>query len=1284
MLNLLKTYQNRLVNLTSRNRSLFLPRLYKRQFIDIHAFNFAENKPSSFVIDKLLSSSKSFDLCSYIDPRNGTTNDLARQLKQIKKTDLTVQEERGAEDLYVGYPMVMGKFIDGTALRCPLSFIPVSLLLENNKWKLSKKEDGIFLNRSFILAYSHFNQVKVDEELLETDLAEFGGPIRPFLTNLYQLLKQSSIELNFNSDLFDEKLEDYKTMAKSDFDDLKNGELKLYPQAVLGIYPQTGSYITADYDYLLQSKKIYQTDSLETYFSNLTESPATIKEENLRLPLAVDASQEAAICAVKSGKSLVIQGPPGTGKSQLISNLMADYAAHGKKVLLVCQKRAAIDTVNQRLASVGMEAFTALVHDFKADRKNLYSKIAKQIDNILAYKHQNQSLNAIFLEREFDAASRKIDKLVASLTDFKTALFDQKEYGKPVKDLYLQADKQTQKELDLSEHFRFFHFDTLSDFLQKLETLEAYKNHLESSGECSDFWKNRLTFHQFGMTELEVLHRSLKNIAELKGLLLTLGADFDLEVQTELDLIQEFREAFTSKGDFEELLKFSNDSSYLNSLQDSLKSIQDLDLEAEDYAINDLDERLIFLKEANEKFESITGRLSWKLLSKTKNQTNDTLAFFKLETDKEGIRTAFQKLEDLKQLQLINGTYDFEEFQTKDKSASVFKHRIDLLLKWNALLGKANFAQRHLESYENFKTFLSQWESHLTWIKNKKNDWTKVLSQYQIYTVSPENVNDLSVFLHDQFDNLVARDQLYQNLTATERNCFQLTEARYDANFATHFKRNLILHMIDDLEQKSPILRSVSSLQLSLWEKELRDLLDKKKKFSREYLLVKLREFTYKNIEKNRLGNTTTYRELKHQTTKKRQIWPVRKTLESFRDEIFDLIPCWMASPETVSCIFPLAEEPIFDLVIFDEASQCFTENGLPAMLRGKQVVIAGDSKQLQPSDLYRVQLQEDEDLFHEIESLLELSSHFLPETTLKGHFRSQSIDLIDFSNRKFYDGKLKLLPEYDEINGGEPAIEFFKVNGVWDKNTNEVEAEKVLELVKLLRTTNIEKSIGVVTFNFFQAELISEKLLGYQNITVKNIENIQGDEFDIVIFSIGYAQNAEGKLRLNFGSLSQKGGENRLNVAITRAKEKIFIVTSISPEELDVSQVTNAGPILLKEYLEYARDVSQKKFSPSKFTETPKSWTKLLKDDIMEENVSFSDKLPFADLMQTSDGQIEQLLLTDDVNFYEAESIKESFAYLPQTLKNKNWTYDRVWSRNWWQQSKLPPSLLEEKEETE
>ncbi len=556
------------------------------------------------------------------------------------------------------------------------------------------------------------------------------------------------------------------------------------------------------------------------------------------------------------------------------------------------------------------------------------------------------------------------------------------------------------------------------------------------------------------------------------------------------------------------------------------------------------------------------------------------------------------------------------------------------------------------------------------------------LTDHQIQAVlqQPEQAEALASALQEDFEALVELDQLKAGLSGTEKDVIGKLESYLQRNppvsWTTLLDNSLRLAWIEHIEGLYPILRAASNQKLGNLENDLQESIRRKMALSRNMLLLKLREQTYRNIENNRLGNRVTYRDLEHQVTKKRNIWPVRKLLTSFHEEILQLVPCWMASPESVSALFSL--EPQFDLVIFDEASQCFAERGIPAIYRAHQTVVTGDDQQLQPSDLYRVRFEDEseEDPDLEVDSLLDLAVRYFPQTQLTGHYRSQSLDLIEFSNRHFYDYSLQLLPDFGVMNLQEPAISYLKTEGIWEKNTNAAEAERVVQLLAKLIREKPGKDIGVVTFNFPQQQLIQDLLDEYalehrlvipKTLFIKNIENVQGDERDIIIFSIGYAPDAKGRMALQFGSLNQAGGANRLNVAVTRAREKIFVVTSILPPQLHTEGTLHRGPKLLKQYLEYAWQVSEGAYQPTPRKVEGFRSGQLLKDRLLQTDGGLVKELPFADLTQKQGAQYMGLVLTDDDLYFASLSAKDAHADTHLELEQKDWFVRRVYSREWW-----------------
>jgi superfamily I DNA and/or RNA helicase len=557
-----------------------------------------------------------------------------------------------------------------------------------------------------------------------------------------------------------------------------------------------------------------------------------------------------------------------------------------------------------------------------------------------------------------------------------------------------------------------------------------------------------------------------------------------------------------------------------------------------------------------------------------------------------------------------------------------------------------------------------------------------------------EDPEKLEKLLRKDFDAVCEYHKLKDSLSAEES---KIIDKIVEANTKTVddainlFTNSLSLAWIDHIEGKFPDLRSVSSGKLDSQIAELRESIEIKRNCSKEILLLKAREKTYENLEFNRLKNRITYRDLQHQVTKKRRIWPIRRVIGEFTEELFTLLPCWMCSPESASAIFPMQQN--FDLIIFDEASQCFAERGIPAMYRARQIVVSGDSQQLQPNDLYRVRWEDEDDTTPElaINSLLDLTKHYLPEVNLAGHYRSKSLELIDFSNEYFYNGKLRLLPDFQYVNKTEPAIKYIESHGIWDDGVNQIEAEKVVDLVLELIKEYNDKEIGIVTFNFKQQELImdvmeeravTENVLIPDSLFVKNIENVQGDEKDIIIFSVGYAPDKKGKVKLQFGSLNIEGGENRLNVAVTRAREKIFILSSIHPSQMQTDDTKNEGPKLLKQYLEYAWNVSNGNWRPHlpAYDDHQISWylRKRLREEAFHEvqGLEIDKELPFADLSVRVENEFKGLILTDDERYHQALSPKQIYAFQHFHLVFKNWNHERFHSREFW----IDPEATKEK----
>ncbi len=522
------------------------------------------------------------------------------------------------------------------------------------------------------------------------------------------------------------------------------------------------------------------------------------------------------------------------------------------------------------------------------------------------------------------------------------------------------------------------------------------------------------------------------------------------------------------------------------------------------------------------------------------------------------------------------------------------------------------------------------------------------------------------------------------------------------------------------------IYRYVLNERLQKFDAENKDLMQYIQDFDR--IVNRIDVCINEKMENSRAAAEYCFREnLRNMTESKRhgditriaeskRKWNINKFVERYSYELFRGVRVWLLTPDVVSEILPL-RMGLFDLVIFDEASQMYVERGIPSIYRAKKVVIAGDHKQLRPSSLGSGRIEydgteSDEDSAAlEEESLLDLARARYDSILLNFHYRSKYEELIAFSNYAFYNGRLYVSPNIAETE--KPPIQMFKVDGIWDNTRNIAEARKIIELLRefFLKRRNNE-TVGVITFNAAQRDLINDMLddecakdptfgrivademRRFDNgedvgLFIKNIESVQGDERDVIMFSIGYAPNPEGKMMQRFGWLNNRGGENRLNVAVSRAKRQIYVVTSIDPEDLKVDDTLNAGPKILRKYLQYARAISDgdrgmadsilHSFNDERWRETP----------IMETESSIADRVYNAlirkgytvdrhvgiggyqiDLAVKQNGNYILGIECDSHLYETSRSARERDYHRQKYLEASGWKMHRVWTPGMWKDS--------------
>ena len=724
------------------------------------------------------------------------------------------------------------------------------------------------------------------------------------------------------------------------------------------------------------------------------------------------------------------------------------------------------------------------------------------------------------------------------------------------------------------------------------------------------------------------------------------------------------------------IISINKDLEHLNNIQNKMYEITDFG--ASMYEIYNNSEKINLL-DINElkKYNFIKDNinnissLNYSKLNLIKNKfmneelNNKYVTYMEYKNDRQFLINIKTNLVETDLIELNTLLLEIEEEYKKYDKYSLF----------NKILNKKNINQKE----EKFKLYFDN--INIKEIKNNIENIKYILNNYNSFLESK--------FAYDELDK---QEQKYLELI------IKLKE--YDKVFINNNKYiyNCILYTkINDFEKNNiSILNYINNFDL------IRE--DIKKNIEEKKELIKKLAYNELLLEAMDLNANNKLSKIEEVVNRKRKM-SVVKFMDKFKFELFDSLKIWLMTPEVVSDILPF-EKNLFDLVIFDEASQLYVEKSLPAIYRAKKVIVAGDQKQLKPSSLGKGrildEIDEEEilDGFLEYESLLDAARYKYKHTMLNYHYRSKYEELIAFSNTAFYDNKLLAMSNYPYL---ESPIERIKVDGILEDKKNIKEAEETVKLVKkILNDRKNNETIGVITFNISQMNLIEELIEKEKNLDsdfavkiteeelrtnngenigffVKNIETVQGDERDIIIFCIGYAKDLQGKLSINFGWLNQDGGENRLNVAISRAKNKIYVITSIEPEELLVENTKNNGPKLFKEYLRYVKAVSQNDkelvnsiLMPLSFNDNNLEYETLSKK-LMDRGYNVITNYGVSgnkiDIVVRDKANLKNILgIEFDGKLYKKyNNSRERDYHRQKYLETRGYKIYRIWSNNWW-----------------
>ena len=1051
-----------------------------------------------------------------------------------------------------------------------------------------------------------------------------------------------------------------------------------------------------------------------------------LEYQNMYQVLDADSSQIAAIQDVKAGRNLVVEGPPGTGKSQTIVNLIAELLAEGKSVLFVSEKMAALDVVKDRLTGVGLGKFVLELHSHKTRRKKFLKDLQKAT-NVRAQEPLNidQTIRKLeTLRRQLDDYSQIIHKPVFAVNLSAFQLYGMKESADDHfarKDTLMplvrfeSPENVTLKDLDdmkialenLAELYQTISKENpwskcapkslLPADLREIEmlindTLLALDNFLVERGRVYDIYgiKKPDTLNEFqnSLSAFEIIKS--QNAELIDGSILKSGA-WDGNNDDAFRLIQELQKYQKYAG---ALTKF-NQSIFQADIDRLIYELQHISTKKFRFFNNkqhiELVERYYAVPVTGSVDEIIRDLQEAKVIINIRKtlEANNALGqkyfggYWHLNANPNDLKAIARWMHEFTAL-VREGTFSQNTIDLMSKDLFDIKPERDLA--------------EYIDSGEEFVRVLSR-------LKDKLNPRSKLIFKRETGDVPFEAWKEQLYNWRGQLSSLHLWSQYLNTKNALKSSNAKMfvdsiekrnikkddIEALVEGNFADSLLNILFVEN-----------QELATFVGELHENRIREFKDLDKKIltlNRKRIYHKLNS----NIPKIFGGTENPQAKiLAGEFTRKSGHMPVRKLLEKAGGMIKQIKPCFMMSPLSIAqYLDPTNEELQFDVVIFDEASQVKPEDALGAFMRGKTAVVMGDTQQLPPTSFFDqmsdADSDEEEATSLDMESILHLCKLSFPVKMLKWHYRSRHESLITVSNREFYDDDLLVYPSPSHSDP-ELGLKFHYnpntqyLRGASSKNPLEAK-DVVEEIFNHFEKYGDTKSLGVGTFSVAQKNAILEELevkrkehpeyepLFSDNkderFFVKNLETIQGDERDVILISVGYGYDQDGKMSLNFGPLNQDGGERRLNVLITRAREKCVVFSNFKAYDMNLTANPPYGVKSLKEFLEYAENLTLGTHAVDEYSKEP------FEDAIasfLEENGYTVDRqigcagfrVDLAIVDDENPGKYILGITTDGKMYASSKVARDRDRLREQVLTGLGWKLYHLWSTDWYRNRDL------------
>lgn len=1066
-------------------------------------------------------------------------------------------------------------------------------------------------------------------------------------------------------------------------------------------------------------------------FPQAEELDEQLQPDDLLCTRDADSSQLAAVRAAADRCSFVLEGPPGTGKSQTIANIVADTLSRGRTVLFVAEKMAALSVVRKRLEDDGLGPFCLELHSAKASKKEVLSQLEQalsttanlppagwethcrdlrdtrdQLNRYVREMHKPRGtgeslykmLGRLALIGEGPSAAPPTSAPAAAtaeqLADWKRAIASVQESATPVDPVCeapLRGIGQSAWSYTLPDKAREAVDAGLQARSQLQEAADAFVQRLGLDIGCTNASQGSIKALAYAAADLQkcpcppsglIYANNAAALRQRAAEAVSTGRERETREQS---LLTRYHQEFLS---LDYLAQIDAIERHLNrpgivrlftagAIKKTLRAYAKAELPALAEVVKDLEQ----LREIN--------RLSTRIQDDTE------------------LASVFGPLWGSEQC-------DWSGIEKQIEWAGRFNKVLALLDSDQAIAGVSTALATVAASEEQ----LAGLKSSTRPLIEAWNGWHKAWGQLH-EVLSPDLAQVLPVGSAAWLDAIGQTLQRWSaNLgglnawcawrsardKASEMGLGDLVQL-YEAGRCTRSEIDSVFWRSFGKAWFTAIADSIEAIRAFNIDKQT-NAIDRFRKLDRQFIdltrhIVSARVKQAAPADNPEASAQSEIGVLRREIQKKSRHLPTRRLIESMPTLLPRLKPCFLMSPLSVAQFLD-ARLPPFDVVVFDEASQIPVWDAVGAIARGSEVIVVGDSKQLPPTAFFST-LDNDDDhdsedhAVDDMESILkECNASGIPGMRLRWHYRSRHESLIAFSNHHYYQNELHTFPS-PEDRSEQLGVTFQHVpDGVYDRGgsrTNRIEAQRVVdEVVRMLRDQQSTDSIGIVTFNQAQQSLIEDllderrrelpEIEPYftnevsESVFVKNLENVQGDERDAIIFSVGYGPDQAGKLSVNFGPLNKEGGERRLNVAVTRARRQLIVFASMTSDQIDLRTTRAVGVHHFKTFLDYANRGPQaiaEAVSVAGAREFDSGFEKAVHNALTARGWDVDTQVGCAgyriDLGVRNPDKPGKYLLgieCDGASYHSAKTARDRDRLRQSVLEGLGWRIERVWSTDW------------------